>query len=208
MAEMIESPESYFSKFRPEVSDQIRRLEEEAETENIPIVGPVMAQMLYLLARSAGAVNILECGSAIGYSSIFLAKACKINNGRLITYEIDAGMAKRAKANLSEAGLQRFAEVRHADVLADITKIEEPMDMIFMDVDKEMYATLLPSCKALLSPRGLLVADNTGFKDADEFNRAIRRDPVWESINLWSFLPGHSPGYDGFCIAMKASEIL
>ena len=83
MAEMIESPESYFTDLRPAVSTQIKRLEAEALVEGIPIVGPVMAQMLYVLARATRSTRILEFGSAIGYSTIFLAAACKINNGIL-----------------------------------------------------------------------------------------------------------------------------
>ena len=203
MSRMIESPESYFASLSPSLSAQIKRLEAEARKEEIPIVGPVFAQTLYLLARCTRARMVLELGSAIGYSSIFLASACRISGGRLLTYESDPAMAHRALANLTEAGLQAYAEVRCADARQDIMNLDAAMDMIFIDIDKEAYAGLLPRCKSLLAHSGLFVADNTGFKDADPFNQALHHDPDWESVNLWSFLPGHSPQFDGFCLAMR-----
>jgi predicted O-methyltransferase YrrM len=203
MSGMIESPEAYFAKMVPSFGEQIKRLESEALKEDIPIIGPVLAQMLYLIARLSRSTNVLELGSAIGYSSIFLASACKINGGRLITYECDPALAERARANLAEAGLETFVDLRCADAVQEIKTLKESMDMIFIDIEKDVYIDLLPWCKSLLSDNGLLVADNTGFKDADPFNQALYQDPDLESINLWSFLPGHSPQHDGFCLAVK-----
>jgi len=51
----------------------------------------------------------------------------------------------------------------------------------------------------------LLIADNTGFEDAHPFNQTIFEDSDWESVNLWTFLPGHSPENDGLCFALKRS---
>jgi predicted O-methyltransferase YrrM len=84
-----------------------------------------------------------------------------------------------------------------------LAAMDGQVDMIFMDIDKADYVRMLPDCNRLLTPGGLLVADNTGFKDADAFNRAIHADPRWEIVNLWAFLPGHSPEHDGICIAVK-----
>ena len=72
-----------------------------------------------------------------------------------------------------------------------------------MDIDKEYYPDVLHDCEQLLKSNGLLVADNTSFEDARAFNDLIFKHPGWQAIQLYSFLPGHSPEYDGLCLAMR-----
>jgi predicted O-methyltransferase YrrM len=78
-----------------------------------------------------------------------------------------------------------------------------PFDLIFMDIEKADYARALPECHRLLRRGGLLVADNVAFPDADAFNRAIFKDPGWQPVALFAFLPGHSPERDGLCLALR-----
>jgi caffeoyl-CoA O-methyltransferase len=203
MNTMIDQPSTYFSQWLPPRSDLLKAMEAEALAENIPIVGPVVGQMLYLLARSSYAHQILELGAAIGYSSIFLAQACQHTGGRLLTLELDEVMAQRARDNIARAGLSRVVEVRLVDALVALQTIAGPLDLIFMDIEKLDYARALPACTRLLRTGGLLVADNTGFKEAHAFNQAIHSSPHWECVNVWSYLPGHSPENDGVCLAMR-----
>jgi predicted O-methyltransferase YrrM len=93
--------------------------------------------------------------------------------------------------------------VRQANALQALQVMQAPLDMIFMDVEKEDYLKALPACERLLTPGGLLFVDNTGFKDAHNFNQAIFQSNKWEAVNLWGFLPGHSPEHDGLCLALR-----
>ncbi len=203
MGVMVENPENYFRRWTPQRSQLLTALEAEANQEQIPIVGPVVGKMLYLLAKIRGARHIVELGTATGYSAIFLGQACQSAKGQLTTFEADADMAARAAANLEKAGLTGWVNVQCQDAVQGLEALDQPVDMIFMDIDKQDYARALPLCHAKLASNGLLVADNTGFKDAEEFNLAIFENPGWESINLYTFLPGHSPEHDGLCIALK-----
>jgi caffeoyl-CoA O-methyltransferase len=205
MSHMVSNPQAYYGQWLPTRSDLLMSLEAQALEQNIPIVGPVFGQMLYLLARSARVQHVLELGTAIGYSTIFLGLACRSTGGTVISIEKDAAMAEQARHNIAAAALTAKIEVRCLDVLVALHSIQNVFDLIFMDIEKEDYIRVLPDCKRLLSPNGLLIVDNTGFKEADSFNKTIYRDNDWEKVNLWSFLPGHSPGHDGFCLAMKAS---
>lgn len=205
MGIMVEHPNTYFSQWVPPRSDLLMALETEAGQQNIPIVGPVVGKLLYLLAKLQGAQRIVELGTATGYSAIFMGNACRSNNGRLTTYEADPEMAARATHNIESAGLTPWIEVHSQDALKGLDAFKQPVDMIFMDIEKEDYLHALPLCQNKLRPNGLLVADNTGFKDAHEFNRAIFENDNWESVNLWTFLPDHSPENDGLCIALKRS---
>jgi hypothetical protein len=82
---MIPDMENYFRGFIPRRDALLRELEEEAKRESIPIVGPVVGELLYILARMSGAKNILELGTATGYSGIYLARALA-PGGKIVRY--------------------------------------------------------------------------------------------------------------------------
>jgi predicted O-methyltransferase YrrM len=203
MSAIVENPEGYFRQFVPDRDPLLLELEEEAQRKTIPIVGPVVGELLFILARATAAKTILELGTASGYSAIFLARACKNVNGRVITLEQDRAMAEKALKNFKTAGLEKHIEIRICDALQEISKMTTTFDFIFMDIEKEDYTRALPHCQKLLKKGGLLVVDNVGFKDADGFNQAIAHQPEWRTISLFSFLPLHSPENDGICLALR-----
>jgi predicted O-methyltransferase YrrM len=203
MSLMVENPHAYFSQWITDRPKLLREMESEAADQAIPIVGPVVGRLLYLLARLSNAGRILELGTATGYSAIHMGEAIRDNSGRITSLEIDPGMAERAKRNIARAGLDAIIEVRCEDAMNALAAFDRQVDMIFMDVEKQDYAKLLPLIAKISKPNGLLVADNTGFKDAHQFNQAIHENSMWTSVNIWAFLPGHSPNQDGLCIAVR-----
>lgn len=200
---MIAEPEKYFRKFIPARDEILLQLEQEAKAEGIPIVGPLVGELLYILARATQARAILELGAATGYSAIFLARGCEPVQGRVITLEWDERLAAKARANLAKAGLADRVEVQVGDALKLMEKLNGPFDLVFMDIDKESYLPALAHCHRLLKSNGLLVADNIGFAAADPFNQAIFRDRRWRLAPLFCYLPEHSPERDGLAIALK-----
>lgn len=202
---MIPDLEGYFRQFVRRRDDFLLQLEEEAVFEGIPIVGPVVAELLALLVRAIQAKALLELGTATGYSAIFLARACRHTGGRLLTLERDPVMASRAEANLSRAGVADLVTVQRGDALSFLAGLEGPFDMIFLDIDKEGYLPALPHCHRLLRSGGLLVADNVGFAGAADFNRELFHSPQWQSVALLCHLPRHSPEKDGLTFALKVA---
>lgn len=203
MNPMVQDPLAYFGQWIPGRSDLMQSLEKEAEAEQIPIVGPVVGQLLYLMARLQGARTIIELGTAIGYSTLFLATACRQTGGTVLSYDLSPGLVERARTNIGKAGYGDQVQLHCENGIEAMERLSAPVDMIFLDVDKQYYIDALPQCKRLLRSGGLLFADNTGFRDADRFNRAIHADDAWESVNLWCYLPGHSGEHDGLCLALK-----
>jgi caffeoyl-CoA O-methyltransferase len=203
VSRIVDEPEAYFSQFAMQDDPLLQELEREAETEPIPIVGPVVGELLFILSRAVDAAATLELGTATGYSAIFLARACAMNAGMLTTLELDPAFAARARKNLERAGLTKHAHVICGDAFAHLPRIAGRFDVIFMDIEKADYARALPECNRLLRPGGLLVADNVAFADADPFNRAIFSDKGWRPVCLFAFLPGHSPERDGLCVALR-----
>ena len=202
MSQMMPHLESYFRGFVPRRDELLQELEREAKAQNIPIVGPVVGELLFLLTRATGAVSILELGTATGYSAIHLARGCQ-PNGRVVSLEWDEAMAARARANFARAGLSRQIEVRVGEALKLMAELSGPFDFIFMDIDKESYLPALPHCRRLLKLGGLLFTDNVGFAGAAPFNREIFVSEDWRAVNLLGFLPFHSPEQDGLSLALR-----
>jgi len=203
MSSIIDNPKDYFRRLIPPRDALMIELEAQAEKENIPIVGPVVGELLYILAAATKAERILELGTATGYSAIYLARACEPVHGSVVTFENNGDMAERAQQNFRQAGVADRIEIHVGNALEVLPQLQESFDMIFMDIEKHDYVKLLPDCQRLLKTGGLLVADNVGFKDADEFNQTIFGHGAWRSIPLFSFLPLHSPENDALCLALR-----
>jgi len=203
MTPMIPDLEAYFRGLVPPRDELLLALEAEAEQEGIPIVGPVVGELLFILARATGAQSLLELGTATGYSAIFLARGCQ-PQGLLLTLESDPQIAARARANLRRAGLVERVEVRVGEALEQMPILSGPFDLIFLDIDKESYLPALDHCQRLLKVGGLLLADNVAFAGAEAFNREICRRREWRVVHLLGLLPQHSPEKDGLCLAVRA----
>jgi caffeoyl-CoA O-methyltransferase len=205
MVAMIGDLEAYFREFLPPRDEILKNLETEARIEGIPIVGPLVGELLFILARACQAQNLLELGTATGYSAIYLARACEPVGGRVVTLESDPVMVARARRNLAQAGVADRVEVRQGEALSLMAAMSGPFDFIFLDIDKEGYLPALTECQRLLRTGGLLVADNVGFAGARDFNREIFRRPEWRVAPLLCFLPAHSPERDGIALAVKVA---
>ncbi len=203
MSGLIDNPEEYFRQFVPERDQLLIELEEEARKEKIPIVGPIVGELLHILARATQAERILELGTATGYSTIFLARAFVSTRGRLVTIDNDPEMAARAETNFRRAGLNRQIDMIVGDAQENLSRMNTFFDFIFLDIEKEHYASILPHCGRLMKTGGLMVADNVRFKGADSFNRSISGSSEWKSVNLFAYLPLHSPERDGLCLALR-----
>jgi caffeoyl-CoA O-methyltransferase len=203
MSDIVNDPENYFRTLIPPRDALMMELEAQAEKENIPIVGPVVGELLFILAAATKSKRILELGTATGYSAIYLAKACEPVSGLVVTFENNGDMAASAQENFRKAGLSNRIEIHEANALEMLPRLQGDFDFIFLDIEKQDYIRVLPDCQRLLIKGGLLVADNVGFKDADAFNRTLSGHSSWRSVPLFSFLPFHSPEKDALCLALR-----
>ena len=138
------------------VLDEIAR---ENATRGLPLVDAEVGALLRVLATTAAATRILEIGTAIGYSGIWLAGALPLD-GMLLTMEVSEERAREARDNFAKAGLAERVSVIVGDAQLKIAKVSGPFDLIFQDGDKKLYGPLLDRLIGLLRPGGLLVTDN------------------------------------------------
>jgi len=129
------------------------------QQRSLPLVDAEVGALLRTLALAAGAKRILEIGTAIGYSGIWLAGALP-PDGMLLTMEMNPERAREARANFEKAGLADRVNVMVGDAQRLLAKVSGPFDVIFQDGDKQLYTPLLDRLVALLRPGGLLVTDN------------------------------------------------
>lgn len=138
------------------VLDEIARRNEERQ---LPLVDAETGALLRVLAVAIGAARILEIGTAIGYSGIWLAGALP-PGGMLFTIERDQQRAQEARENFARAGVSDRVSVMVGDAKLLLAKLAGPFDLIFQDGDKQLYVPLLGALVNLLRPGGLLVTDN------------------------------------------------
>ena len=149
----------YLGSLRHEPNGVLPRLDREGRAEGLPLVVADTGAMLHALARAVQARRILEIGTAIGYSTIWLASALPAD-GMMITMEMNGERADRARANLTEAELDDRVSVMVGDATKFLHKVSGPFDVIFQDSDKTLYEPMLDRLVALLRPGGLLLTDN------------------------------------------------
>jgi predicted O-methyltransferase YrrM len=135
------------------------------------------------MTRSMNARKVVEIGTSTGYSGIWIGLALKETGGRLTTYEIDPGRAATARENFKRAGMDDVITLVEGDAHQQVAKLEGPIDMIFLDADKEGYVDYLKKLLPKLRPGGLVLAHNINPRMADpNYMKAITTDPNLETV--------------------------
>ena len=117
-------------------------------------------RFLYLVARSLGARRIVEFGTSFGISTIYAAAAARDNGGMVIGSELEPGKHRAACANLAEAGVGAYAEVRLGDATETLADLPPPIDLVLLDGWKEQYLPMLKLLAPKLRTGGVVLADN------------------------------------------------
>jgi predicted O-methyltransferase YrrM len=181
----------------------------------IPIVGPVVGRLFHLLAQMVGAKTVFELGSAIGYSTIWWARAVG-EGGRVHYTDGSAQNAQEAKGYFERAGVSELIQVHVGDALEVLSEQKQQFDIVFCDIDKEDYPRALRLSKNFVRRGGLFVADNVLWsgrvvyaagnpnvhtepqhhtKQIVEFNKMLYDSPEFETVIL--------PVRDGVAVARK-----
>ena len=145
----------------------IDEVENACAQRRIYMIGRKKAQRLAELVRRAKPEVVVECGTAIGYSGLWIARELKrAGRGRLITIEISPDRAKQAEANFRKAGLGKVVTVKVGDARQVVKKLKGPIDFLFVDCGSSNYYPILVSLERKLARRAVAVADNAGVAAA------------------------------------------
>ena len=142
-------------------------------------------QILRLLAETAGAKHIVEIGTSVGYSGTWFCLALRRTGGKLTTFDIDPARAAKARENFKKAGVDGMVTLVEGDAHENVLKIQEPVDLIFLDADKQGYIDYIEKLLPKLRPGGLVIAHNMNQRMADpRYVKAITTNPELETVFL------------------------
>jgi predicted O-methyltransferase YrrM len=138
-------------------------------------------RMLRLLAEVQGAKHVVELGTSTGVSGLWFCMALQKTGGRLTTFEYDAARAATARKHFAQAGVDNIVTVVEGDAHQTTSRLKEPIDILFIDADKEGYADYLNKLLPLVRPGGLILAHNEDT--SPEYNRLVSSNPALETLS-------------------------
>ena len=205
---MIVNPEieRYMLGLLPARDAVLQEMEVSAAHRKIPIIGPAVARVLAQLVMVSKAKRIFELGSAIGYSTIWLARAA--GEGAEIHYS-DGSVenAREARGYFERAGVASVIQVHVGDALTSLGQTSGEFDFIFNDVDKEGYPAVLAAVPPRLRHGGIFVTDNTLWheqvlhpREASDHAVVTFNQKLYESTQFFTTL---LPIRDGVTISYK-----
>jgi predicted O-methyltransferase YrrM len=151
--------ERYLEGLRPAPDPILGEVEARGIREGVPIVSPETGQLLHILALTRGARRVIEVGTAIGFSTLYIARALP-DDGVVVSFEIDERRRAAAAEYVQRAGLGDRADLRLQDAREGLASLEGPFDMAFVDGVKTEYGDYLDLLLPLLGERAMLVVDN------------------------------------------------
>ncbi len=159
---MITDPkiEQYMHDLLPPRDEVLAEIEGYASEHNVPIVGPAVGRFLAALAMMIKAKRIFELGSAIGYSTIWLARAAG-PDGEVHYSDGSQVNADRARSYFKRSGVASQIQIHVGDALSELASTSGKFDLIFNDVDKDGYPDVLKAVPDRIKMGGLFVTDNT-----------------------------------------------
>ena len=174
--------ERYVASLIPPRDAVMREMESRARREGIPIVGPVVGRLFHQIALIAGARRVMELGSAIGYSTMWWARAVG-PRGKVWYTDASPANARDAQAYLRRGGVLGRVKILVGDALESMRRVKGRFDVVCCDIDKPGYPQAYRAAMRRLRPGGLLVVDNTLWKGRVTRGRAsARRDPATAAV--------------------------
>ena len=173
-----ERAEVFFDTLRMELPAYITEIEREAVRDEVPVIRRAVRDLLRYLLRVNRPKKVLEVGTAVGYSALFM-KECLPAASRITTIEKVEMRLVKARENFEMYDREkriRLVEGDACEKLVEMVDREDSFDFIFLDAAKGQYLNFLPSILSILRPGGILVSDNI-LHDCDvlESRYAVKR---------------------------------
>tara|TARA_B100000809_G_scaffold264931_1_gene322187 strand:- start:3620 stop:4249 length:630 start_codon:yes stop_codon:yes gene_type:complete len=171
--------------------DILQSVEASCRERHIPMLGPEKAKFLKQIVRKVQPNIMIECGTAIGYSGLWIAHELQaIGTGKLITIEIDPERASEAQSNFTQAGVSHLVDSRIGDARNVLNDIDVAVDLLLLDNDFQNYFPCFQAIEPQLTNEATLVADNVGIgadsmKDYLDYTRSRYQTELhWFEIDL------------------------
>lgn len=148
------------------IKDEDQKLEDfrkYCESRSLPIIHKEVGQFIKLTINQLKAKNIIEVGTNVGYSSIFMSHVMN-DQGRIVTFERSEKFYEEALKNIEKFGLEKNIEVYFGDAVENLDHIDGIFDMAFIDAAKSHYKTFFDKCCKMMKPGGVIISDNVLYQ--------------------------------------------
>lgn len=181
-----------------ELFDTLAELEMKAAKDSL--MDPDSAKFLSILAITNKAKLMVEVGSGVGYSTLWLAYAASVTGGKVISCEIDPAQAEETRANLAKANLTDYVEILVGDARTTLRQRSEPVDLLFIDGDYGQYETYFDVVYKRMNIGSTVVADKVVAHENDlaDYTTYVQNHPNLESVTV--------PLGQGLEVTVKISE--
>jgi predicted O-methyltransferase YrrM len=156
---------SFINSFNSNYDDVLTSIRKEAEEQGVPIIRQEAGEFIKLLMLMNKPVNILEIGTAVGFSAIFMSRFMR-EDGHITTIENYPPRIEKARENIAEAGACDKITLIQGDAQDILPELNEEYDFIFMDAAKGQYGCFFTEAVKLLKKDGILLCDNV-LQDGD-----------------------------------------
>jgi predicted O-methyltransferase YrrM len=151
-------------------------------------VGRATATLLNLLVKESKSRSILEIGTSLGYSTLWLAEAARATGGQVITVELREVKAEHARRQIERAGLSQWVEFRIGDARSILKEVSGPFDFVLIDLWKDLYVASFDLVYPKLARGATIVADNMLIPEAARQDALAYRNRVKATPNMTSVL--------------------
>jgi predicted O-methyltransferase YrrM len=168
---------------REDASERERGLPPEQRSRQVE---PTTGRFLFSLVAPQTGCEVLELGGSRGYSSIWLAAGARYLGGRVLSLEHDPAKVEAWRANVEEAGLTEWAELRDGNAFELLPRIDDVFDLVFLDAEKDDYEELFRLVREKVEPGGVAVADNvlSHPQPLARYSAARQADPSLLSVTV------------------------
>ncbi|MBI3698701.1 MAG: class I SAM-dependent methyltransferase [Acidobacteria bacterium] len=137
-------------------------------------------RLLRVLTEAVNAKNVIEIGTSTGISGLWFCLALQKTGGKLTTFELDPGRAATARAHFKNAGVDRVVTLVEGDAHQNIARLKDPIDVVFIDAEKQGYVDYLNKLLPLVRPGGLILAHNVNM--VQDYMKVVRTNPDLETL--------------------------
>lgn len=155
--------EDYIRGLLPKNNNHLQHMEDYAEANHVPIVQPEVGQLLKILLNLKKPKNILEVGTAIGYSALLMAENTT-DKCNITTIERRKDMIELANENINKTSYGNRIKILEGEAEKVLLTLDEKYDFIFLDAAKGQYMDFFNKCIQFLEPGGIIISDNVLYK--------------------------------------------
>ena len=205
--------EIFLSSIEKNNTAELMSLEEEAKADEVPVIRRATQSLLKVILASAKPARILEIGTAVGFSALFMAEYCP-GLKELITIENYMPRILKARENITRFGREDLITMIEGDAGEVTDELEGEFDLIFLDGPKAQYIYLLPKLLRLLKVGGILVSDNVlqegdilkphyGIRKRDRTIHKRMREYLYEITHRENLVTTVLSAGDGTAVSVK-----